>query len=99
VIQYVLLDHSAPRAVLFCLNRCLGAIRAITSDGIRPERAVGRVVAELSFAEIADQDFAGTSALVTRVLHGISDAGLEIAGAYFTTRVIIPGPYTQQQQQ
>ena len=99
VIQYVLLDHSAPRAVLFCLNRCLGAIRAITTDGLRPERAVGRIVAELSFAEIFDDDNVGTSALVTRVLHCINDAGLEIAGAYFTTRVIIPGPYTQQQQQ
>jgi uncharacterized alpha-E superfamily protein len=99
VVEYVLLDRRAPRAVLFCLERCLGAIRAISPDGQRPERAVGRVVAELSFADVADRDYATTAGLVSRVLRGIADAGLELASAYFTTRVIIPGPYSQQQQQ
>ena len=104
VVEYVLLDRSAPRAVLFCLDRCLGAIRAISPDGLRPERAVGRVVAELSFADVADRDPVTVGSLVSRVRQGIGDAGLELAAAYFTTRVIIPGPYSllqqhQQQQQ
>jgi uncharacterized alpha-E superfamily protein len=99
VVEYVLLDRRAPRAVLFCLDRCLGAIRAISPDGQRPERAVGRVVAELSFAEVVEHDPAAVAGLVSRVLHGIGDAGLELAAAYFTTRVIVPGPYSQQQQQ
>ena len=99
MIQYVLLDHSAPRAVLFCLNRCLGAIRAITLGraAARARRRQGRRGAVLR--RDLDDDPRAPRLWSTRVLHGINDAGLEIAGAYFTTRVIIPGPYTQQQQQ
>ena len=32
-------------------------------------------------------------------MRGLADAADEIAAGYFTTRVIPPGPYAQQQQQ
>ncbi|MCW2977845.1 MAG: hypothetical protein JWM06_3126, partial [Actinomycetia bacterium] len=32
-------------------------------------------------------------------MRSLSDAADEIAGGYFTTRSIPPGPYAQQQQQ
>lgn len=95
VFEYLLLDRQAPRSVLFCLERCLGAIRSISEPTVRPERAIGRVVAELSFAEVGYD----VEALLQRVLRAIDEAAAEIAAAYFTTRVVLPGPYAQQQQQ
>jgi uncharacterized alpha-E superfamily protein len=93
--RYLLLDRQAPRSVLFCLERCLSAIRSIAADSLRPERAIGRVVAELSFADVSLE----LSELVESVRHGIGATADEIAAAFFTTRVIVPGPYAQQQQQ
>jgi uncharacterized alpha-E superfamily protein len=95
VVAYLLLDRQAPRAVLFCLERCLAAIRSISANAERPERAIGRIVAELSFTDVGYD----VAALLTRVLRGIDETAAEIASAYFTTRVILPGPYAQQQQQ
>jgi uncharacterized alpha-E superfamily protein len=99
VLAHLLLDRRGPRTVLFCLERSLASIRAISHDGQRPERAVGRVVAELTFTDDLAREPEAVAALVGRSLRGISEAGLEIATAYFTTRVIVPGPYTHQQQQ
>jgi uncharacterized alpha-E superfamily protein len=95
IARYLLLDRRGPRTVLFCLERCLDSIRAISGDAERPERAIGRIVAELSFADLS-QDVAE---LPARVLLATDEAAGEIAAAYFTTRVIVPGPYAQQQQQ
>jgi uncharacterized alpha-E superfamily protein len=98
VIAFLLLDHRLPRAVSFCLEQCLDAIRSISSSGTRPERAIGRVFAELAFTELRELD-ATTSHLLARVMLGLQDAAAEIASGYFTTRSIPPGPYAQQQQQ
>ena len=99
VVAHLLLDRRGPRTVLFCLERSLASIRAISHDGQRPERAVGRVVAELTFTDLLERDREAIDALVGRALRGIGEAGVEIATAYFTTRVIVPGPFTHQQQQ
>jgi uncharacterized alpha-E superfamily protein len=95
VVRYLLLDRQAPRSVLFCLERCLAAIRSISGTSERPERAIGRIVAELSFADVGFD----VAALLQRVLRAVDETAAEIASAYFTTRVILPGPYAQQQQQ
>ena len=87
-----------PRAVNFCLEQALSSIRAISGDALRPERAIGRVFAELSFTDLHTLD-ASTELLLERVRRGLADAAEEIAASYFTTRVIPPGPYAQQQQQ
>jgi hypothetical protein len=76
----------------------LNAIRSISGDRVRPERAVGRLSAELAFTEPPTLDET-TSMLLARVMLGLQDAAAEIASGYFTTRVIPPGPYAQQQQQ
>jgi uncharacterized alpha-E superfamily protein len=94
-IQFLLLDRDAPRAVLFCLERCLSAIRSISGSSTRPERAIGRIVAELSFADVSF----GLKALLDNAQRGIGETADELASAYFTTRLILPGPYAQQQQQ
>jgi uncharacterized alpha-E superfamily protein len=98
VIAFLLLDHRLPRAVSFCLEQCLDAIRSISSTGTRPERAIGRIFAELAFTELHTLDET-TSHLLARVMLGLRDAAAEIASGYFTTRSIPPGPYAQQQQQ
>jgi uncharacterized alpha-E superfamily protein len=98
VVAFLLLGQRLPRAVCFCLEQCLNSIRAITGEGARPDRAIGRIFAELAFTELHELDEL-TALLLRRVMRGLADAADEIAGDYFTTRVIPPGPYAQQQQQ
>jgi uncharacterized alpha-E superfamily protein len=98
VVAFLLLERRLPRAVCFCLELSLSAIRAISGEHVRPERAIGRLFAELSFTEIRSLD-ATTAILLSRVMQGLADAADEIAADYFTTRSIPPGPYAQQQQQ
>ncbi len=98
-LEFLLLDTSGPRTVFFCLDRSLNAIRTISGARPGPERAIGRVVAELAFADIVDRGPDEIARLLGRTLEGIRTGGNEIADAYFTTRVIMPGPYAQQQQQ
>ncbi|MDX6470240.1 MAG: hypothetical protein QOF75_2043, partial [Gaiellaceae bacterium] len=99
VVEFLLLERRFPRAILFCLERCLEAIRSISGGVELPERAIGRLAAELAFADLTDLDIVSVGALLTRVLRGLNDAAIEIADAYFTTRVILPGPYAASQQQ
>ena len=80
------------------VKSCLAAIRAISGEAPRPERAIGRLFAELSFTEMHVLD-PSIELLLDRVMRGLADAAEEIAAGYFTTRVIPPGPYAQQQQQ
>jgi uncharacterized alpha-E superfamily protein len=98
VVAFLLLEQRLPRAVCFCLEQCLNSIRAITGESARPDRAIGRIFAELAFTELHELDEL-TTVLLRRVMRGLADAAEEIAADYFTTRVIPPGPYAQQQQQ
>jgi uncharacterized alpha-E superfamily protein len=98
VVSFLLLERSLPRAVCFCLEQSLASIRAISGEALRPERAIGRTFSELSFTDLHQLD-AATETLLERVGRGVADAADEIAGSYFTTRAIPPGPYAQQQQQ
>ena len=98
VVAFLLLERSLPRAVYFCLEQSLSSIRAISGEAVRPERAIGRLYAELSFTDLPELD-ASTVLLLERVMRSLADATDEIAAGYFTTRVVPPGPYAQQQQQ
>ena len=98
VVAFLLLERRLPRAVCFCLELCLSAIRAISGEALRPDRAIGRVFAELAFTDLHELDET-TALLLGRVMSGLADAADEIAAGYFTTRVVPPGPYAQQQQQ
>jgi uncharacterized alpha-E superfamily protein len=98
VVAYLLLERRLPRAICFCLELALAAIRAISGPALRPEMAIGRVFSELAFTELHTLD-ASTQELLERLMRGLVDAADEIAAGYFTTRVIPPGPYAQQMQQ
>ena len=99
VVEYLLLERQFPRATLFCLELCLSAIRSISGISERPERAIGRMFAELCFVDLSAAGIDELGVLLRRVLAGIDEAAVEVAAAYFTTRVVVPGPYAHAQQQ
>ena len=82
----------------FCLEQSLSSIRAISGEAVRPERAIGRLYAELSFTDLPELD-ASTGPCSSVSCAASPTPTDEIAAGYFTTRVILPGPYAQQQQQ
>jgi uncharacterized alpha-E superfamily protein len=98
-LEYVLLERNSPRTVLFCLDTCLRSLSAISSGSDPPARALGRLSAELSFLDVAELHGDQFGPALDRTLREINRAASEIAAAYFTTRLIVPGPYAQAQQQ
>ena len=99
VADFLLLDRSFPRSVLFCAERCLEAIRFVSGNSQQPERSLGILVARLAFADVPQLEPPSLAALLDEVLVGLNVVGSELGGAYFATRVVLPGPYAQQQQQ
>jgi len=99
VVEFLLLDRSFPRSVLFCAERCLAAVRAISGDSQQLERSLGMLVAKVSFVDVSRLDALALDALLDDVLTGVHAVGSELGRAYFATRVVLPGPYAQQEQQ
>ena len=99
VVEFLLVDRSFPRSVLFCAERCLEAVRVISGNSQQPERSIGMLVAKLTFADVPQLDLPSLGALLDEVLAGVYAVGNELGGNYFATRVVLPGPYAQQQQQ
>ena len=99
VVEFLLLDRSFPRSVLFCAERCLEAVRFISGNSQQLERSVGMLVARLTFADVPQLDPPSLGSLLGDALTGVHAVGAELSSAYFATRVVLPGPYAQQQQQ
>jgi uncharacterized alpha-E superfamily protein len=99
VLEYLLLDRGSPRTVLFCLDACLGSLERIAGPSDRPERAIGRLTAELAFLDAAELHGPRLRTQLDRSLEGIASAGDEIASTFFTTRALVPGAFAHAQQQ
>jgi uncharacterized alpha-E superfamily protein len=99
VVDFLLLDRSFPRSVLFCAERCLQAVRVISGNSQQPERSLGMLVARITFADVPQLDPSSLKALLDEMLAGVHAVGSELGAAYFATRVVLPGPYAQMQQQ
>ncbi|MDQ3122515.1 MAG: alpha-E domain-containing protein [Actinomycetota bacterium] len=99
VVEFLLLDPSFPRSVRFCAERCLAAVRVISGNPEQPERSLGKLVARLAFADVSQLEPPYLEALLDEVLTSVHAVGSELGGAYFATRVDLPGPYAEQQQQ
>ena len=107
VVNYLLLDHAFPRAVLFCLNNSLAALEIIGDNDntnaylktFNPRRTLGRVSADLEYLDIHEVLGEGMDPYLQQLLLRFNTIGDDITRAYFNTRVILPDSRPQQQQQ
>ncbi len=104
VVNFLLLHHDFPRAVLFCLNQCLGALDTLggSPDSLKsanPRRTLGRISADLEYLDIHEILDDKMDPYLNQLLVRLNATGDDIARAYFTTRVILPDSRPQQQQQ
>ena len=99
MLEYLLLEPTlAPHGAL--LPRCVPPFARRDLERVRPtgSERLGRLVAELSFLELSELDREQIGPLLDRILRGIDRVATEIGSIYFTTRVLVPGPYAQAQQ-
>src|SRR5207302_4442717 len=59
VVRYLVLDDAFPRAMRFCISRCLESLREIAGgDGVayatEAERRLGRLESELRYLDVAE---------------------------------------------
>lgn len=108
IVEYLLLNREFPRAIAYCLNRCLRAVNAISSEGEaakhqaalqNPQRSLGRLVAELDYLDV--QEVLGTQlhAYIDQLVFRIYRAAADVTRTYFSTQVILPELHPQQAQQ
>lgn len=88
VIGFLILEKNFPRSIRFCLSGALAAISAIRGGtqlgAIDPaERILGRLEAQLEYAEVAEIADIGVSNYLQRIQAGINDAALAVQKSYF----------------
>lgn len=98
VVEYLLTDRDFPRSTLFCLETCRRALGVIAS-GASQERTLGRLCAELAFYDVPAVPGATLGPFLGSLPRRIAAAAEEIAAAFFTTRVIVPGAFARAEQQ
>ena len=81
-----------------CLAGSLDAVSRISIDQGVPHRILGRLVAELAYAEPEDSSAAVAESL-GKLLSGIHAAGDAITKAYFSSRALPAGPLAMQEAQ
>jgi uncharacterized alpha-E superfamily protein len=90
VVRYLVLDADFPRAMRFCVARCVESLREIAGgdeDEYRSEaeRQLGRLDSELRYIDV-DEIFArGLSTFLTSIQDACNHVGDEIHQAYFLT--------------
>jgi uncharacterized alpha-E superfamily protein len=89
VVRYLVLDETFPRAMRFCVARCLESLREIGGDGAgfgtEAERCLGRLDSELRYIDVGEIFGRGLPAFLTGVQHACNRIGEEIHQAYFFT--------------
>jgi uncharacterized alpha-E superfamily protein len=88
VAGFLILQRSFPRSIRFCVEKAheaAGAIRAtISAPSIDPaERILGRLSAELEYAEMTEVLSIGLPAYLRRIQAQIADASMAVQRAYF----------------
>jgi uncharacterized alpha-E superfamily protein len=105
VVDYLMLDRTFPRAILFCLTHSLQALDELGSDNSpllkseHPRRTLGRLSADLEYLDIHDLLGDGMDSYLNKLLNRLNTIGDDVARAYFNTRVILPDSRPQHQQQ
>lgn len=88
VVRYLVLDADFPRAMRFCVARCLESLREIAGANdedadTEAERRLGRLDSELRYLDV-DEIFAeGLPAFLTGIQDDCNRIGAEIHQAYF----------------
>lgn len=87
VAQFLVLRGDFPRSIRFCVERAcdaLSEIRATTPRSIDPaERIVGRLLAQLDYAELGEILSVGVSKYLQNIQHQINEAAAAVQKAYF----------------
>jgi uncharacterized alpha-E superfamily protein len=88
VVRYLVLDADFPRAIRFCVARCLDSLRAIaggTGFGSAAERLLGRLDSELCYIDVGEIFGQGLGAFLSGIQDSCNRIGDEIHLAYFFT--------------
>jgi uncharacterized alpha-E superfamily protein len=91
VVAFLLLDRQFPRAIRFCVNRAEQALHALDVDGPghprnEVERRLGRLRAELEFAEVGDVLEKGLHAWVDDFQRRLNEVGAAMHETFFELR-------------
>jgi uncharacterized alpha-E superfamily protein len=98
VVEFLLTDRAFPRSTLFCLEVCRRAL-GVVAGGSSPERTIGRLCAELDFYDVPAVPGEALRPFLESLPRRIAGAADEIAAAFFTTRVVVPGAFAHAEQQ
>jgi uncharacterized alpha-E superfamily protein len=87
IAQFLILRSDFPRSIRFSVEQAsaaLSSIRTMTSRAIDPaERIVGRLLAQLDYAELAEVLSFGVSQYLQHIQHQIDEAATAVQKAYF----------------
>ncbi|HEX8199290.1 MAG TPA: alpha-E domain-containing protein [Isosphaeraceae bacterium] len=86
IVRYLVLDADFPRAMRFCVARCLESLRAIAADsgfGAEAERLLGRLDSELRYLDVGEILGQGLSPFLSGIQDACNRIGDEIHRAYF----------------
>ena len=90
VVRYLVLDADFPRAMRFCVARCVESLREIAGgdeDEYRSEaeRQLGRLDSELRYIDVTEIFGRGLNSFLTGIQDACNRVGDEIHQAYFLT--------------
>ena len=106
VVEYLLLSRDFPRAVLFCVNRCLQSVGlvgdaaepSLDQNGRRPAALPGPAERRAGISESATC-WATDGAFLDQLLARLNAISADMARTYFNTRVMLADERPRQQQQ
>ena len=91
VASFLLLNREFPRSVHHCLIEAQTSLHAVTGTPLRryanrPERALGRLVADLDYTDIVDVIRTGLHDFLDSIQHRLAGVGSEITRTFFAPR-------------
>ncbi len=77
-----------PRSVLYCLATCRDAVTRLSPEPTAPQRVLGRLCADLEYADVGDVSGSTIDARLGDLLAGIHATGDSITKTYFSSRAL-----------
>jgi uncharacterized alpha-E superfamily protein len=102
VADYLLRAEELPRSVLHCLRQAAGAVARIAPEGGAPHRILGRLCAQLEYADAFQLQGPAAAGTLAQLVVDMIEAGDTISREYFSGQAILHGllsPQEAQQQQ